>query len=117
MHTAKLTHLLSFDKCRHLYDSDPYQLRNVIFPAISVNKAETVIGDCSHHGWCACEPEETQEGKEDLSSISHQTAATPYGEPWGYENTGCWPQIAEAHMKGMISMSPASCIFPYIEKY
>ena len=25
-------------------------------------------------------------------------------------------QIAEMHMKGMISMSPDSCIFPYIEK-
>lgn len=45
MYTAKLTHLLSFDKRRHLYDSDPYQVRNVIFPAISVNKAVTVTSE------------------------------------------------------------------------
>ena len=30
--------------------------------------------------------------------------------------TGFWPQIAEIHMKGMISVSPDSCIFPDIEK-
>ena len=81
MHTAKLTHLLSFDKRRHLYDSDPYQLRNVIFPAISVNKAETVIGDCSHHGWCACEPEETQEGKGYLLFSSHHAITAPCVKP------------------------------------
>ena len=61
-------------------------------------------------------PEGAQEAK-NTSHLVAITAATPYGEPWGYENTGCWPQIAEAHMKGMISVSPASCIFPYIEKY
>ena len=64
-------------------------------------------------------PEETQEGKVYLPSSSHQTAATPYGEPWGnsgWENTGYWPQLAEVHIKGMISVSPDSSIFPYIEK-
>ena len=29
---------------------------------------------------------------------------------------GYWSQIAEVHVKGMISVSPDSCIFPYIEK-
>ena len=28
-----------------------------------------------------------------------------------------WPQIAEVHIKGMISVSPDSCIFPYTEKH
>ena len=28
-----------------------------------------------------------------------------------------WPQIAEVHIKGMISVSPDSCIFPYLEKH
>jgi hypothetical protein len=32
------------------------------------------------------------------------------------KNTGCQPQRAEIHMKGMISESPASCIFPHIQK-
>ena len=32
------------------------------------------------------------------------------------ENTDKWPQRAEMHMKGMIPVSPDSCLFPYIEK-
>ena len=35
---------------------------------------------------------------------------------WEVRNTGCWPRRAEMHLKGMISMSPESCIFPYVEK-
>ena len=34
----------------------------------------------------------------------------------GYENIGSGPQIAEIHIKGMISVSPDSCIFPHTEK-
>ena len=51
-------------------------------------------------------------------SGSHQVAATPYDERWGtpnVENVGCCLQIVEMHMKGMISMNPDSCIFPYME--
>ena len=33
------------------------------------------------------------------------------------ENTDNWPQRAEMHMKGMSSVSPNSCIFPYIGKH
>ena len=33
------------------------------------------------------------------------------------ENTGYWPQIAKMHIKRMISVSPDSCIFPYLEKH
>ena len=61
------------------------------------------------------EPEESQGGKEYQPSSSHQMAATPYSESW--ENSGCkntryWPQIAEVHVKGMISVCPDPCIFP-----
>ena len=48
-----------------------------------------------------------------------QAAATPYRESRGTQdakNTGYWPQIAEMHMKGMISVSPDACILPYTEK-
>jgi len=38
-------------------------------------------------------------------------------------NGGCkqlgnriWPQIAEVHVKGMNSVSPEACIFPYTEE-
>ena len=58
--------------------------------------------------------------KERISaSSSHQTAATPYSEPWGNsgcENTGYWLQIAEVLIIGMISLSPDSCIFSCTEK-
>ena len=30
---------------------------------------------------------------------------------------GYWPQIADMRIKGMISVSPDSCILPYIEKH
>ena len=32
------------------------------------------------------------------------------------KNTEYWPQIAEVSIKGMILVSPDSCIFPYTEK-
>ena len=51
--------------------------------------------------------------------ISNTVEILQYGEPWGnsgYENIGYWPQIAEEHIKGIISVSPDSHIFPYIEK-
>ena len=51
-------------------------------------------------------------------SGSRQVAATPCDEHWGtpnVENVGCCPQIVEMHMKGMISVNPDSCIFPYVE--
>lgn len=65
-------------------------------------------------------PEETQEGEESLTSNSHQTAATPHGKPpedTQDMNTGYWSQIAEEHIKEIISGSPDFCTFPYIEKY
>ena len=38
--------------------------------------------------------------------------------PWVLrKNSGYWSQTTEIHMKGMISVSPDSCIFPYIQKY
>ena len=49
-----------------------------------------------------------------LSSLSY-----PYGEPQGssgFENS-YWPQIAEVHIKGMISVRPDSSIFSNIEKH
>lgn len=43
----------------------------------------------------------------------------PRSAPWGdsrWERTGHWPQTAEVHIKGIVSMSPDYCIFPYTEK-
>ena len=65
-------------------------------------------------------PEGAQEGEEYLLSINigHQTATTLYGEPWGTQDvkTEYWLQIGDVHIKEMISVSPDSCIFPYIEE-
>ena len=49
------------------------------------------------------------------------TTTTPYGE-WGTKDmkiqiVGWWPKIAKMHMKIIISVSPDSCISPYIEKH
>ena len=57
-------------------------------------KDVTVISDCSHY---------------------QRWAGEPRGNS-GCENTGYWPQITEVHIKGMISVNPNSCIFPYIGK-
>ena len=54
-------------------------------------------------------PKDTQEGEEYLRSNSHQIAVTPLDEPKGAQdgkNTGYWLQIAEMHMRGMISFKP-----------
>ena len=94
------------------------RLRNEILPAISVNKGCHSRAAPSKGELVS--PEQTQEGSQAyLPCSSHHTAATPEGSPWGNtgcENTGYWPQRAEVPIKGMISMSPDLCIFPYIEK-
>ena len=49
-----------------------------------------------------------------------ETAATPNNDPrgsTGWQNTRYWPQVTEVHIKGIISMSPDSCIFPFKEKH
>ena len=64
-------------------------------------------------------PEGTQGWKERLPSSSHRNTATPCSEHWrnsGCENTGYWPQRVEAHIIGMISDSPGSCLFSTREK-
>ena len=61
-------------------------------------------------------PKGTQE--EYLSSLAHWATITPYSEHGGIQevkNAGCWAQMAEMHIKGMISVSPDSSIFPYID--
>jgi len=62
--------------------------------------------------------EGTQEGKNTchLAAIRLQplpvVSPPPPPESSGCENTGYWPQIAEVPIKGMISLSPDSGIFP-----
>ena len=80
----------------------------------------SVTSNCSHQDGELVNPEGSQEGNEYPSSRSPQSAATLHGELWGHsgcENTEHWTQIAEVHIKGMISVSPNSGIFPYIEKH
>ena len=65
-------------------------------------------------------PQETPEGEDSLPASSHQTVATPSGEPQGEEARDVKTQdtglIAEVPKKGMISVNLDPCIFPYIEK-
>ena len=107
--------------------------RNLASTVNGVIKSQTQLSThTSRHQWTRmsqssviatlqCElvnPKGTQEG-EYLRASSLGTTATPYGEPWGNsecENTGYWLQIAEVPIKGMISLSPDSFIFPCTEK-
>ena len=55
----------------------------------------------------------------DIAAIKPSHYSRWDGAPWGnsgWENTGCWPQIAKSHIKGVRSLSPDSCTFPYKEK-
>ena len=93
-----------------------WECENEILPSILVNKDVTVISDCSPSVWTG-ESWGIQEEREYLPSSSHQTAATPDGEPRGKEaqdvkTQDTWPQIAEVHTKGMSLVSPDPCIFP-----
>ena len=94
-----------------------------MWPAISVNK-----GCCSYQATTATplmSPEGTQDGDkwavycQALSHCSRSPMMHPE-ETQNEKNTGYWCQIAEVHIKEMISVwakSPGSCIFPYIEKH
>ena len=79
-----------------------FSWRNKILPAISVNKEYH-----SHHwpqpplSWWALEG-----SKEYLPLNSHQTAVNPDTEPSECESTGYLPQVAEMHIKSMMSVSP-----------
>ena len=80
--------------------------------ALSVNK-----GCCSHQATAAnpVSPEGTQDGDKQAACLhAMATAAAPRGAPWGdsgWERTGHGPQAAKVLTKGMISMSPDSCVF------
>ena len=53
-------------------------------------------------------------GQAAASCCSHPQQNTG-GNPGG-ENAGHWPQLVEVCSKGVISLGPASCIFPHKEK-
>ena len=92
-------------------------MRNGVFPAISVNKDVAIISDCYHHSELVS-PEGTQEGKNTchLAAIRQQPLPVvnlSKGNS-GCENTGYWPQM---RMKGMISVSLHSRIFPSLVQF
>ena len=61
----------------------------------------------------------TREGEEYLHNLAAtrlQPLPAVSTEELTSEETGYGPRVAEMHMKGMISVSPDSRIFPYKEK-
>ena len=86
---------------------------------MSVNK-----GGCGHQAIALQpprpgHPEGSQDGHRMPPTIQQSTAAaTPmvHLEETQDEKTGFWPQIEQALIKGMIAVSPDSCIFPHLEK-
>ena len=95
-----------------------YVLRNGLFPAISVNTDVTATRDCKPPMWAGEPPGLRKENTCDPGGIRLQSLHTvsPCGAQM-WTSTGEQPRIAEGHMKGMISLSPDSCIFPYTEKH
>ena len=80
-------------------------LRNGVFPAISISKDVTVISDSSHPG---------QPGRKIILAAG-QPLGCSCSLWWALRKNRIWPQIAEMHMKRMISVSPDACIFWYVE--
>ena len=106
-HTSNIQILKTFlEGCFSLLTHEIPQ-RTGIFPALSVHKDVTVISYASPPG---------NSGRRKIPIFSsHQAATEPYNEPQG--SSGCEKHkklAAEMHMKGMISLSPDSCIFSYI---
>ena len=104
--------------------SEYMDMRNKIMPAISSEERmpqSSVTAATSKVGWWALrELRKETKNTHHLAAVRHQTAVTPKGEPGGNsgcENTGYWPQIAEVHIKGMISVSLDLCLFLYKEKH
>ena len=64
------------------------------------------------------EPEEAQEGKNTCHPAAIKLQPQPTVSPKGAQGvkTQDTPHTAEVHFKGMLSVSPDSAIFPYIEK-
>ena len=90
-------------------------LRNGILSAISVNKdaaVTTMDGE-----WVSSEG--TQEGKNTchLAAVRLQLLPAANLEETQGVKKGYWPQTAEARIRGMISVSPDSGIFPYTGKH
>ena len=90
----------------------------IVFAAVSVNKDVTVIAIAA----LPCEllsPKGIQEEREYLLSNSQDCSRSLWwdqGKEGQDVKTGYWPQIGEMRMKGMVSVSPDSCILPYIKK-
>jgi len=54
-----------------------------------------------------------------LQPLSHHITVARTVSPAETQNaksTGCWAKVGEVHVKGIISVNPNPCIFPYIEK-
>ena len=59
---------------------------------------------------------EEEDDLRDLAAIRLQPLPTGVLRNPGCDNTGYWPQIAEMHVKELISVSPNHHIFQYIGK-
>ena len=85
-------------------------LRNGVLLAVSVNKGVTVISDFGppNVNFWALRTTRKENNTCEPAAISLQPLSTWALKTSGCKNAGYWPQIAEMHMKGMISVSPGS---------
>ena len=100
-----------------VWHSCPHTCELKMPPLISVNK-ESQSHQAIHYSAAVLNPEGTQ-GENTCQLAAIRLQPLPDSGSWGNsgcENTGGRPQIAEVHIKGMISVSPDSYIFPYMGK-
>ena len=90
-------------------------------PAISANKGccsqQAIYSNYSCPPWWALRELRMETNRPPATKPS-ATVITHNCHPEGFRTrkAGYWPQIAKEHIKEMISVSPDSCIFPFIEK-
>ena len=64
-----------------------------------------------------CEPRKLRTEKDTCRLAAIRLQPLPVVSPEETQDVSrYWPQIAEVHIKGIISVSQDSCILPYIEK-
>ena len=90
-----------------------------ISPAISINKDVTAFSDSVFQMWIA-KLRGPSRGRTILAIQQLPADIILYNKQElkdvNNQEVGCWPQIAEMHMKEIISVHPDTCIFPYIEE-
>ena len=84
-----------------------------------ISKQDIAVLKSSHYSHPDGEPWGNSRLQQDACHIAVNHWSPPDHTLWGdsgWKSTGHWPQTAEVHGRGVISVSANSCIFSYIEE-